>query len=188
MVAVFETAIGALLVPIFDQFLPGAQRSKTLFDLHSLIPRDDWFRAWVVIASLVVFTILVSSKTEFYMILFFPGLILMVAAALSDVADRLEGARLLASAFLVLMAVGVMGFEDNFRDVVQAASDFEDRDYGSLTAQIQAAVPAGVLRCSFFNSSRSASPFTSGPWRVQMSASAYMAMAALTCTTLGVLP
>jgi hypothetical protein len=96
-----------------------------------------------LIASLVVFTILVSSKTEFYMILFFPGLILMVAAALSDVADRLEGARLLASAFLVLMAVGVMGFEDNFRDVVQAASDFEDRDYGSLTAQIQAAVPAG---------------------------------------------
>jgi hypothetical protein len=96
-----------------------------------------------LVASLVVFTILVSSKTEFYMILFFPGLILMVAAAISDVADRLEGARLLASAFLVLLAIGVMGFEDNFRDVVQAASDFEERDYASLTAQIQAAVPAG---------------------------------------------
>ena len=43
--AVFETATGALLVPIFDQFLQNsATESKTLFDLNSLIPRDDWFR------------------------------------------------------------------------------------------------------------------------------------------------
>ena len=77
------------------------------------------------------------------MILFFPVLILMVAAAISDVGDRLQGARLLASALLVLMAVGVMGFEDNFRDVIQAASDFEERDYAALTAQIQASIPAG---------------------------------------------
>ena len=41
------------------------------------------------------------------------------------------------------MAIGVMGFEDNFRDVVQAASDFEERDYAALTAQIQASIPAG---------------------------------------------
>ena len=59
MVAVFETATGALLVPIFDQFLPNpATKSKTLFDLHSLIPRDNWFRAWTVISILLfVFTI-----------------------------------------------------------------------------------------------------------------------------------
>lgn len=59
MVAVFETATGALLVPIFDQFLPNpAQKSKTLFDLHSLIPRDNWMRAWWVISLLLfVFTI-----------------------------------------------------------------------------------------------------------------------------------
>jgi subfamily B ATP-binding cassette protein MsbA len=59
MVAVFETATGALLVPIFDQFLPNpAQKSKTLFDLHSLIPRDNWLRAWMVISVLLfVFTV-----------------------------------------------------------------------------------------------------------------------------------
>ena len=96
-----------------------------------------------LVAALLVFVVLVSSKTEFYMILFFPGLVLMVAAAISDVGDRLQGARLLASALLVLMAIGVMGFEDNFRDVVQAASDFEERDYAALTAQIQASIPAG---------------------------------------------
>jgi hypothetical protein len=93
--------------------------------------------------SLVVFTVLVSSKTEFYMILFFPMLILMVAAAIGDVFDRLEGARFLAAALLVLMAIGVMGFEDNFRDIAQAASDFDDRNYTTLTSEIQAVIPAG---------------------------------------------
>lgn len=102
---------------------------------------DPVLFGWLV--SLVVFTILVSSKTEFYMILFFPMLILMVAAAIADVFDRLEGARFLASALLVLMAVGVMGFEDNFRDIAQAASDFEDRNYTTLTNEIQAIIPAG---------------------------------------------
>jgi subfamily B ATP-binding cassette protein MsbA len=55
LTAVFETATGALLVPIFDQFLPNpGQRSKTLFDLHSMIPQNDWFRAWTVISLLLV--------------------------------------------------------------------------------------------------------------------------------------
>ncbi|MBP6004675.1 MAG: ATP-binding cassette domain-containing protein [Pyrinomonadaceae bacterium] len=54
MVAVFETATGALLVPIFDQFLPNpGQKSKTIFDLHSLIPQNDWFRAWMIISGLL---------------------------------------------------------------------------------------------------------------------------------------
>lgn len=102
---------------------------------------DPILVGWLV--SLLVFTVLVSSKTEFYMILFFPMLILLVAAAVADVFDRLEGARLLASALLVLMAVGVMGFEDNFRDITQAASNFEDRNYATLTGEIQAVIPAG---------------------------------------------
>lgn len=58
--ALFETATGALLVPIFNQFLPsGGMKSKTLFDLSSLVPRDDWFRAWIAISGLLIgFTIL----------------------------------------------------------------------------------------------------------------------------------
>jgi subfamily B ATP-binding cassette protein MsbA len=58
LTATFETATGALLVPVFDQFLPGKE-SKTLFDLNSLVPRDDWFKAWIVISALLfAFTIL----------------------------------------------------------------------------------------------------------------------------------
>jgi 4-amino-4-deoxy-L-arabinose transferase-like glycosyltransferase len=96
-----------------------------------------------LVAAILVFTVLVSSKTEFYMILFFPMLVQLVAAAIADVGERLQGARVLASVLVILMAVGVMGFEDNFRDVVAAASDFQDRDYAALSSEIQAVVPAG---------------------------------------------
>ncbi len=60
LVAVFETATGALLVPIFNQFMPEAgQNSRTPFDLNNLIPKDDWFRAWLAISTLLItFTVL----------------------------------------------------------------------------------------------------------------------------------
>lgn len=60
LVAVFETATGALLVPIFNQFsqVPGAP-SETLYDLQKFIPQDDWYKAWLAIAGmLLTFTVL----------------------------------------------------------------------------------------------------------------------------------
>jgi subfamily B ATP-binding cassette protein MsbA len=58
--AAFETATGALCVPIFNQFMPEqAKNSETLFSLQSLVPQDDWFRGWVAIAVLLLgFTVL----------------------------------------------------------------------------------------------------------------------------------
>ena len=58
--ALFETAAGAMLVPIFDQFIPNRIKdTKTLFDLNSLIPQNDWYRAWLIISVLLLtFTIL----------------------------------------------------------------------------------------------------------------------------------
>jgi subfamily B ATP-binding cassette protein MsbA len=58
-VAVFETAIGILLVPIFDQFIPATgNESSILYRLQKLIPRDPWYEAWLIIATLlVVFTV-----------------------------------------------------------------------------------------------------------------------------------
>lgn len=65
--AVFETATGALLVPIFDQFLGNpSHESKTLFDLHSLIPRDDWFRAWVMITVLLLGFTIAKGIAEYF--------------------------------------------------------------------------------------------------------------------------
>lgn len=60
-VALFETATGALIVPIFDQaFNTGAGQaaSTTLFNLQDLIPQDDWFKSWAIISGLLLtFTI-----------------------------------------------------------------------------------------------------------------------------------
>ena len=65
--AVFETATGALLVPIFDQFVGNPnQESKTLFDLHSLIPRNDWFRAWVMISVLLLTFTIAKGVAEYF--------------------------------------------------------------------------------------------------------------------------
>src|SRR5690606_23856829 len=40
--------------------------AKTPFDLHSLIPRDDWFRAWMVIASLLIVFSLGKGVAEYF--------------------------------------------------------------------------------------------------------------------------
>ncbi len=94
-------------------------------------------------SAFLVFILLVSSKTEFYMILFFPLLVLLLAAVVADVGANLGGSRLVAVALLVVLAAGGMGFEDNFRDVIEAASDFRERDYTVLSAQLQAEIPPG---------------------------------------------
>lgn len=53
--AAFETALGALLVPVFDQFMQSTGTgSTTLFALDRLIPANDWFRAWITISSLLL--------------------------------------------------------------------------------------------------------------------------------------
>jgi subfamily B ATP-binding cassette protein MsbA len=60
LAAVFETATGALLVPIFDQFMANpAIDTQTPFDLNSLVPRDNWYNGWLVISALLLtFTVL----------------------------------------------------------------------------------------------------------------------------------
>ena len=66
-VAVFETAIGALLVPIFNQFIPGSgNQSKTLFDLQRFIPFDDWFRAWTMISVLLFSFTVCKGVAEYF--------------------------------------------------------------------------------------------------------------------------
>ena len=67
LVAIFETATGALLVPIFGQFLPNAVgKSETLFNLQRFIPQQPWYQAWLAISvMLLTFTIL-KGIAEFF--------------------------------------------------------------------------------------------------------------------------
>lgn len=62
LTALLETASGALLVPLVDQFQPNlTENSQTLFNLQDLIPdaKENWYQAWLMISILLIsFTIL----------------------------------------------------------------------------------------------------------------------------------
>jgi ATP-binding cassette, subfamily B, bacterial MsbA len=66
LVGLLESAIGALIVPIFDQaFVQGAgTRSATLFGLQHLIP-DAPFEAWKMISLLLIVFTLVKGVAEY---------------------------------------------------------------------------------------------------------------------------
>lgn len=67
LVAIFETATGALLVPIFGQFLPNAVgQSETLFDLQRFIPREPWYQAWLAISVMLLTFTICKGIAEFF--------------------------------------------------------------------------------------------------------------------------
>ncbi len=61
LVGLFESATGALIVPITSQAFGGeaADKAATLFNLQKLIPENDWYGAWATISILLItFTVL----------------------------------------------------------------------------------------------------------------------------------
>lgn len=59
-VALFETALGSLLTPLFNLAfnLGETVNSAAPFNIHKIIPQDDWFKAWLTISLLLLgFTI-----------------------------------------------------------------------------------------------------------------------------------
>jgi subfamily B ATP-binding cassette protein MsbA len=69
-VGLLQSAIGALIVPIFDQALRqegggGGQRTPTLFGLQRFIP-DSGFAAWRTIAVLLILFTLVKGVAEYF--------------------------------------------------------------------------------------------------------------------------
>ena len=66
-VALFETATGALLVPLFNQYLPSpANNPATLFNLQNYIPADDWYRAWLLISVLLISFTILKGISEYF--------------------------------------------------------------------------------------------------------------------------
>ena len=67
LVAIFETATGALLVPIFGQFLPNAVgSSETLFSLQRFIPKEPWYQAWLAISLMLLTFTVCKGIAEFF--------------------------------------------------------------------------------------------------------------------------
>lgn len=67
LTAVFESATGALLVPIFNQFLSNSpQSSATLFNLQNLIPQNDWMKAWTAISVMLLSFTVLKGVAEYF--------------------------------------------------------------------------------------------------------------------------
>lgn len=61
LAAIFETATGALIVPITDAVfgVDVSTKTQTLFNLQNMIPQEDWLKQWMVISIMLIsFTIL----------------------------------------------------------------------------------------------------------------------------------
>ncbi len=66
LTALFETVTGGLLVPLIDQFQPAyAQNNVTVFNLQKLIPKNDWFRAWIALTVLLLTFSIIKGFTSF---------------------------------------------------------------------------------------------------------------------------
>ncbi len=68
LAAFFETATGALLVPIFDQTFGSklGEISPTLFYLQKLIPQDNWYHAWLMISVLLFSFTIIKGIAEYF--------------------------------------------------------------------------------------------------------------------------
>lgn len=97
-----------------------------------------------LLVAFVVFTVLVSSKTEYYMILFYPFLLLLLGRELAEIGALLRSRRLLAGMLLAVLIVAPMGFEDNLGDMTMTTEEIKDRDYFSLIREIRQTVPPGA--------------------------------------------
>jgi len=67
-VALFETALGGLLTPIFNQAfnIDTSKSATSIFNLQSLIPQDDWFKAWLTISVMLFTFVIFGGIAEYF--------------------------------------------------------------------------------------------------------------------------
>lgn len=95
-------------------------------------------------AAFVLFVLIVNSKSEFYLVLFYPWMTLLLGGALAWITSR---AALLGTPLAVVAAIAaplVFGLPDNFEDISTAASNFRERGYYALVDEIRPLVPPGA--------------------------------------------
>jgi hypothetical protein len=97
-----------------------------------------------VVIAFGVFTILVSSKTEYYMILFYPLLLLLVGRELASIPWPRAWIGPVGALVILWLLVSPMGFDDNVQDILDAEVDFQDRDYAALIDEIRYDIPTGA--------------------------------------------
>ena len=101
-----------------------------------------------LVAAFLLFVAIVKEKSEFYVVLFYPWLCLLLAGSVTAVLDRAPRFRApLAVAAAVAVAVAarvVFGVPETYEDLETAASDFPERGYYALIDEIRPLVPTGA--------------------------------------------
>jgi 4-amino-4-deoxy-L-arabinose transferase-like glycosyltransferase len=95
-------------------------------------------------AAFALFVTVVSGKSEFYVALFYPWLVLLLGAAVGEAvssAGRLGLPLVLAS---LALAPVVFGAPDNYEDLSTAASNYRERGYMALIDEIRPSIPPGA--------------------------------------------
>jgi len=64
--ALFESATGALLIPILTNTFNTGQNTETLYGLQKLIPENDWYAAWAIISVLLISFRILGGISEYF--------------------------------------------------------------------------------------------------------------------------
>ena len=95
-------------------------------------------------AAFSLFVAIVKEKSEFYVVLFYPWLCLLLAAAVAEGLDRARRLRAPLAVATAVAALSVFGVPDNLEDLETAASNFPERGYYALIDEIRPLVPTGA--------------------------------------------
>jgi 4-amino-4-deoxy-L-arabinose transferase-like glycosyltransferase len=95
-------------------------------------------------AAFILFVLIVSGKSEFYVVLFYPWLALLLAGGIVRLLDRLPTFRLPLAAVVAAASLVVFGVADNYDDLETAAGNFPSRGYYALVDEIRPFVPPGA--------------------------------------------
>jgi hypothetical protein len=97
-----------------------------------------------LLLAFALFVLVVSGKSEFYIMLFYPWLCLLLAGAVVWLAQRTGRAWPLVVLAAFWVGPRIFGFEEHHDDLLIAAGNFPERGYYALMADITPLVPPGA--------------------------------------------
>ena len=97
-----------------------------------------------LITAFVLFVTIVSSKSEFYIVLFYPWLALLLAGSVVWLAGRARRAGPLVVLLALAAIPPLFGLSDSWDHLVRGPDRFAERGYSALIDEIRPVVPAGA--------------------------------------------
>jgi 4-amino-4-deoxy-L-arabinose transferase-like glycosyltransferase len=98
-----------------------------------------------LVVAFALFVTIVSGKSEFYLVLFYPWLVLLLAGAIVQATSSLPTPlRVMVLVLAAAAGPSLFGLDDNYEDMEVASSDFGERGYYALIDEVRPLVPDGA--------------------------------------------